>query len=59
MQHSCKSAIKGGNDLTDSEITSLFESMGDMKIKLFCPHGRPIAIRLSKTDVEKWFKRIV
>lgn len=59
MQHSCKSAIKGGNDLTDSEITSLFESMGDMKIKLFCPHGRPIAIRLSKTDIEKWFKRIV
>ncbi len=59
MQHSCKSAVKGGNDLSDSEITSLFESMGDMKIKLFCPHGRPIAIRLSKTDVEKWFKRIV
>lgn len=59
MQHSCKSAIKGGNDLTDSEINQLFNQMGKEKIALFCPHGRPIAIRISKSEVEKWFKRIV
>lgn len=59
MQHSCKNAIKGGNDLTDSEINRLFNQMGKEKIALFCPHGRPIAIRISKSEVEKWFKRIV
>lgn len=59
MQHSCKSAIKGGNDLTDSEINQLFSQMSKEKISLFCPHGRPIAIRISKSEVEKWFKRIV
>lgn len=59
MQHSCKSAIKGGNDLTESEINQLFNQMGKEKIALFCPHGRPIAIRISKSEVEKWFKRIV
>lgn len=59
MQHSCKNAIKGGNDLTDSEINQLFNQMGKEKIALFCPHGRPIAIRISKAEVEKWFKRIV
>lgn len=59
MQHSCKNAIKGGNDLTDSEINQLFNQMGKEKIALFCPHGRPIAIRISKSEVEKWFKRIV
>lgn len=59
MQHSCKSAVKGGNDLSKSEIESLFEQMNDEKIPLFCPHGRPIAVRVTKTEIEKWFKRIV
>ncbi len=59
MQHSCKSAIKGGNDLSDDEIDHLYEEMSKEKIKLFCPHGRPIAIRMNIHDIEKWFKRIV
>ncbi len=59
MQHSCKSAIKGGNDLSDLEIQTLYKEMSKEKIALFCPHGRPIAIRISKQEMEKWFKRIV
>jgi len=59
MQKSCKAAVKGGNDLSLSEVKKLFEDMTNEKIPLFCPHGRPIAIRVSKTEVEKWFKRIV
>lgn len=59
MQHSCKSAVKGGNDLSRTEIESLFEQMNNEKIPLFCPHGRPIAVRVTKTEIEKWFKRIV
>ena len=59
ITHSCKSAIKGGNDLTDSEIDELFNQMSKEKIALFCPHGRPIAIRINKNEIEKWFKRIV
>lgn len=59
MQHSCKSAVKGGNDLTLSEVNKLFENMSNEKIPLFCPHGRPIAVRVSKHEIEKWFKRIV
>jgi len=59
MQRSCKSAIKGGNDLTELEINTLFSQMSNEKIALFCPHGRPIAIRLSKSEIDKWFKRIV
>lgn len=59
MQHSCKSAVKGGNDLSKNEIELLFEQMNDEKIPLFCPHGRPIAVRVTKIEIEKWFKRIV
>ena len=59
MQKACKSAIKGGNDLTDNEIDQLYNQMSKEKIALFCPHVRPIAIRINKNEVEKWFKRIV
>lgn len=54
----CKHAIKGGMSLTESEKEKLFEMLhGDMGLK--CPHGRPIAVRLSKYEIEKMFKRIV
>lgn len=54
----CKAAVKGGERLTDDEVRSLMEKMdGDMTLK--CPHGRPVAVKLTKTEVEKIFKRIV
>ena len=54
----CKAAVKGGMDLTQDEIESLFELMdGDMGLK--CPHGRPVVVRMSKKELEKKFKRIV
>ncbi|MCD8294187.1 MAG: DNA mismatch repair endonuclease MutL [Clostridia bacterium] len=54
----CKHAIKGGWELSESEIKELFRLLGgDWGLK--CPHGRPICVRLTKTDIEKMFKRIV
>ena len=59
MQMACKSAVKGGDDLTKSEINTLFKDMKNKEIVLLCPHGRPVAIRITKSEIEKWFKRIV
>ena len=59
MQMACKSAIKGGDDLTKQEIYSLLSQMSKDNLTLFCPHGRPIVVRITKTEIEKWFKRIV
>lgn len=54
----CKAAVKGGMDLTREEIDSLFKMMdGDMGLK--CPHGRPVVVKMTKTELEKMFKRIV
>ena len=54
----CKAAIKGGMDITQEEVAELFQQMdGNMGLK--CPHGRPVVVKLSKTEVEKMFKRIV
>lgn len=59
MQMACKSAIKGGDDLSKIEIDNLIREMSDKNIVLFCPHGRPVVVRITKTEIEKWFKRIV
>lgn len=59
MQLACKSAIKGGDDITKSEALRLLGEMGDKNITLFCPHGRPVVVKISKSEIEKWFKRIV
>ena len=54
----CKAAVKGGMDLTLREIDELFRMMdGDMGLK--CPHGRPVVVKMTRTQLEKMFKRIV
>lgn len=54
----CKHAVKGGMELTKQEADGLLEKMqGDMGLK--CPHGRPVAVKLTKSQIEKMFKRIV
>ena len=54
----CKAAVKGGEFLTEEEAAALLERMdGDMGLK--CPHGRPVAVHLKKSEMEKLFKRIV
>jgi len=54
----CKSAIKSGDKLCESEINALLDMLkGDMGLK--CPHGRPVCIKITRTEIDKWFKRIV
>ena len=59
MQHSCKCAVRAGKILSAGEVNSLIEQMKNEKMQLQCPHGRPVVVELTKTEVEKWFKRIV
>ena len=57
-QKACKSAIKSGDKMTDNEITILLDLMkGNLGLK--CPHGRPVCIKITRTEIDKWFKRIV
>ena len=58
MQMACKSAIKGGDKLTDSDIKKLLTLIKAEGIPLSCPHGRPILIRLTKHELEVRFKRV-
>lgn len=57
-QKACKAAIKAGDKLTEKDIEILLDKL-NYNLGLKCPHGRPIAIKITGTEVEKWFKRIV
>lgn len=59
MQHSCKTAVKAGDKLNDMEISALLSQIKNSNMVLQCPHGRPVIIKISKKELEKWFKRIV
>ena len=54
----CKAAVKAGYRLNEYEIKYILQQVYDNKI-LHCPHGRPITVVLTKTQIEKMFKRIV
>ncbi len=58
-QLACKSAIKGGDKISESEIEALLNNFKNGDHVLLCPHGRPIVVEISKTELEKLFKRIV
>ena len=58
MQMACKSAIKGGDALSDSEIKALIREMLETGAPPTCPHGRPVVKALSRRELEKMFKRI-
>ena len=54
----CKSAVKAGMTLAPQEVEALMEELFKLPNPYTCPHGRPTTIRMSKTDLEKKFKRI-
>ena len=58
-QSACKHAIKAGERLSHEEIRTLLEQISERDSLLTCPHGRPVAVRFSKTDIEKMFKRVL
>ena len=52
----CKSAIKAGMTTDTAELTALVRQVQSGAIR-YCPHGRPVAVKLRKYEVEKMFKR--
>lgn len=57
-QVSCKAAIKGGRYNTDYELKALAERILSSEDIMYCPHGRPVAFKMSKKELEKQFGRI-
>ena len=54
----CKAAIKGNTEISFAEADELLDEMMTLDNPYNCPHGRPTMISLTKTEVERKFKRI-
>lgn len=55
----CKAAIKAHDKTSIVELQALIDKVYDNDDIRYCPHGRPVMIKLSKRDIEKQFRRIV
>ena len=52
----CKAAIKGGWHSDEAELKVLIEKVQSGEVQ-YCPHGRPVKVKLTKYEIEKMFKR--
>ena len=52
----CKAAIKGGWKSGPEELRALVDKVQSGEVR-YCPHGRPVAVKLTKYEIEKMFKR--
>ena len=59
IQIACKKALKAGDRLEKEEIYEIIEAYKNGATPMTCPHGRPVIISITKTDLQKKFKRIV
>jgi DNA mismatch repair protein MutL len=53
----CKSAVKGGNTTSKAELEALARRIATDDSVRYCPHGRPVAMWLTKGQFEKQFGR--
>ncbi len=57
-QIACKAAIKGGRKYDRSLIEWLVSKLMELPDITVCPHGRPVAYRLTKSELDRQFERI-
>ena len=57
-QIACKAAIKGGRVYDRSIIDWLIKKVLLLPDITVCPHGRPIAYKLTKNELDRQFNRI-
>lgn len=55
---SCRAAVKGGDHTSDRERELFVEKLLSMPDIRYCPHGRPVMIKISRYELEKQFGRV-
>ena len=53
----CKAAVKAGMELSEEEVHKLLKELLKLPNPFTCPHGRPVAIKMTKYDLERKFAR--
>lgn len=55
---SCRAAVKAGDYTSPYERDLFVKKLLSMPEIRYCPHGRPVMIKISKYDIEKQFGRV-
>ena len=55
----CKAAVKGNHQMSPQEADKLIDELLKLENPYHCPHGRPTIVSMTKSEIEKKFKRIV
>jgi len=53
----CKAAIKAGDVLSFEEMQQLLDDLLSLENPALCPHGQPVIITLTKSELDKRFER--
>lgn len=56
--YACRAAIKAGDELTQEEMNQIVDELFATDVPHFCPHGRPIMVRISIEELHRRFGRI-
>ncbi len=54
----CHSVVRAGQSLSREQMQELLVAMDQFTLSSFCPHGRPVSVEKSFTELEKLFGRI-
>ncbi len=53
----CHSAVRAGDRLADEAQTALLRDLSQVHMPYNCPHGRPVIIRMRRSELESRFHR--
>lgn len=52
----CKASVKGNMRLSEKEMRALTDELLQLDDPYHCPHGRPVIVKLTKSDLDRMFK---
>lgn len=53
----CHSAVRAGDVLDEAKVRGLLSAMDEVHYSPYCPHGRPVLVRLPRAELERRFGR--
>jgi DNA mismatch repair protein MutL len=53
----CHPAVTGNVSLTEGSVTALLAALDDCENPYACPHGRPVVVEVSRSELESRFER--
>ena len=56
---SCKAAVKANHTFSTIEASELIKELLTLDNPYHCPHGRPVIVSMSQSELERKFKRIL